>query len=365
VRTPAEAVIVRAPGRVNLIGEHTDYSGGYCLPVAIDRECHIAVTPGETPEIRARSRQLDGLVVVDREGHLDPGSPRWGGFVAGAVTTLIAAGHGIGGAELTVDSSVPAGAGLSSSSALSVALVLALLADGDPVRDDPIAIARLALASEVAATGVPGGLLDQMASLSGRAGHALLLDCRALSVTPVPLPHDLAILVVHSGLPRELADSEYAARRAACEAAAARLGVASLRDATSDQVRDDPIARHVVTENARVLECCAALRAGDLEGVGRILLAGHASLRDDFRVSTPELDLLVETFVRHGARGARLTGAGFGGCVIGITTRSEATRCLEATVDAYRTASGRSPIGFEVTAVDGAGMVPESPANRS
>lgn len=349
-------MIVRAPGRVNLIGEHTDYQDGFCLPVAIDRECRISVSAADAPRVRARSAQLDGVIETDLTGRLVDG-PRWGTFVAGAVHTLVAAGHEVRGADLEIDSTVPAGAGLSSSSALSVALVLALLPADAPVRTDVVGLARLALAAEVAATGVPGGLLDQMASLSGRTGHALLLDCRALTVEPVPIPAELALLVVHSGVERQLADSEYAARRAACEAAAARIGVPALRDATPEAVADDPIARHVVSENARVLACCAALRRGDLERVGALLLEGHASLRDDFRVSIPELDTLVECFVAHGALGARLTGAGFGGCVVGLATRDRAADCLAGTLDEYRARSGRTPVGFPVEAVAGAGEI--------
>jgi galactokinase len=348
-------MIVRAPGRVNLIGEHTDYSDGFCLPVAIDRECRIEVAPTGAPRIRARSAQLDGEVEVDLTGSTGPDSPRWGDFLAGTVRVLVAAGETVTGADLVIDSTVPAGAGLSSSSALSVALVLALLPTDAPVRADRIALARLALAAEVEATGVPGGLLDQMASLSGRAGHALLLDCRSLTVEAVPLPPELAILVVHSGVERRLADSEYADRRAACEAAARRLGVAALRDADAAAVADDPIARHVVSENARVLACTDALRAGDLARVGALLLEGHASLRDDFRVSIPELDTLVDCFVGHGALGARLTGAGFGGCVVGLTTRDRAEACLAGTLADYRARTGREPLGFPVEAVDGAG----------
>jgi len=347
-------VQVRAPGRVNLIGEHTDYSDGWCLPVAIDRECRITAAPNADGVVRATSAELPGRVTVDRDGAIGSDAPRWGRFVAGAVRVLRANGHAVPGADLTVHSTVPAGAGLSSSTALSVALVLALLPVNAPERADRDRLARLALAAEVEATGVPGGLLDQMASLHGRAGHALLLDCRSLSIEPVPLPPGLAILVVHSGIARELADSEYAARRAACEAAAARLGVTALRDATPDRVADDPIARHVVSENARVLECAAALRRGDLAAVGRILLAGHASLRDDFRVSLPELDRLVDEFVAHGALGARLTGAGFGGCVVGLARDTDASACLDATVAAYRSATGLPTTGFRVEAAAGA-----------
>lgn len=351
-------MIVRAPGRVNLIGEHTDYSDGFCLPVAIGQECRITARPLEARIVRASSAQIDGTVEIPIDADCDPADvPGWGRFVAGAVDVLRDQGHAMAGTELLIDSSVPAGSGLSSSSALSVALILSLLARDAPERADRRELARLALAAEVAATGVPGGLLDQMASLEGRAGHALLLDCRTLTIEPVALPDDLAILVIHSGLPRELADSAYAARRAACEAAARSVGVHALRDATLEQVAHDPIARHVVTENRRVHECCDALRADDIERVGEVLLEGHASLRDDFRVSTPELDLLVDLFVAHGASGARLTGAGFGGCVIATTRSEQADHCLAMTQRDYARSSGHEPTGFRVEAAAGAGPI--------
>ena len=346
---------VRAPGRVNLIGEHTDYSDGYCLPVAIDRECRIQAESNPSQLVTARSVQLDGRVEISiGDGSIRPGSAPWGKFVAGSVQVVRELGHRVHGMDLEIDSTVPAGSGLSSSSALAIALVLTLLPPDAPERADRRTLAKLALRAEVAATGVPGGLLDQMASLYGVAGHALLLDCRDLSVEPIPLPPDLAILVIHSGLPRELATSEYAQRRAACEAAARRLGVSALRDATLGQVADDPIARHVVTENARVLEFVGALERGDTAALGAILRAGHASLRDDFRVSTPELDLLVDAFQEHGALGARLTGAGFGGCVIALADRSGAPRCLADAMRSYELRTRHQPTGFVATAVDGA-----------
>ena len=317
------------------------------------------VRPTDEPWISARSRQLAGIARVSTiDGTVAPESPRWSRFVAGTVTTLIERGYTIGGAEIEIDSTVPAGAGLSSSSALAVALTLTFLPVDAPERSDRREVAQLALATEVAATGVPGGLLDQMASLFGRADHALLLDCRDLSVEPVPLPAEVAVLIMHSGVTRELADSAYADRRAACETAAARIGVPALRDATPEQVADDPIARHVVGENARVREFAAAMRRSDAERLGELLLAGHASLRDDFAVSIPELDLLVDTFVARGAYGARLTGAGFGGCVVALAPADAAIRCLEATAAAYSDASGRIPVGFHARAVAGAGITP-------
>lgn len=351
-------ISVLAPGRVNLIGEHTDYSDGFCLPVAINRACHITATPTDDGQIRATSAQLAGEAIIDAgTGAALPGSARWGTFVAGAAATVRDLGHIVGGMQLTIDSSVPPGAGLSSSSALAVALTLVLLPPDAPERHDLRDIARLALAAEVRATGVPGGLLDQMASLGGREGHALLLDCRALTIDPVPIPDDLAILVIHSGVERALAESAYAARRASCEAAARRIGVDKLRDARLDQVDDDPFARHVVTENARVLEFCAVLRAPKDDRdrrLGDLLLASHASLRDDFEVSTPELDVLVEQAVAAGAIGARLTGAGFGGCIVALAPKATAAACLDVAMTAYRAQTGRDPTGFIAHATAGA-----------
>jgi len=348
----------RAPGRVNLIGDHTDYCEGFVLPMAIDRACLVDATPSADGRVRARSLQLDGDVDVAADGRDDPATiePAWGRFVAGAVHELTARGARVPGVDLTVSSTVPAGSGLSSSSALSVALTMAL-ADASGLALTQVDVARAALAAEVRATGVPGGLMDQLAAVFGSAGNALLIDCRSLAVEPIPLPAGVDVIVVHSGLPRTLAGSEYAERRAVCEAAATRLGVATLRDATVDQVDDDPRARHVVTENARVLALAAALRAGDLEALGPLLTASHASLRDDFEVSTPELDVLVDLLVEHGALGARLTGAGFGGCVVALASPQRVGELLAKVPPRYRAATGHDAEAFVVRAVDGAGPV--------
>jgi len=275
------------------------------------------------------------------------GEPPWGRFVAAAARRA-----GVDGVELAVASTVPVGAGLSSSAALCVALVLAL---GD--ERDPMAVARAARAVEVEATGVPVGLLDQLASVFGRDDAALLLDCRDSTVEPVPLPPSVRVGVVHSGLPRTLAASAYAERRSACEAAARRLGLAALRDAEPDQVRDDPLARHVVSENERVREAAAALRTGDGARLGQLFVASHESLRDDFAVSTPELDVLVELLLEEGALGARLTGAGFGGSVVALTRPTDAIGVLERAAARYAARTGRDPRPFLVRAAAGAGPV--------
>lgn len=350
---------MRAPGRVNLIGDHTDYNDGFCLPLAIDRSCTVTGEPTTDGRIRLRSEQVDGAVDLAADGSDEPilVEPRWGRFVAGVARALADRGRAPVGFAGTVTSSVPPGSGLSSSSALSIALTLALAEAGGLALDDRLEVAGAALAAEILATGVPGGIMDQLCSLFGVAGHALLLDCRELSATPVALPSSHAVLVVHSGVERTLAGSAYAARRAACEATAARLGLSALRDATIDQVRDDPISRHVVTENQRVLDFVAALEAKDVNALGPLLLASHASLRDDYVVSIPELDLLTDLLVDHGAIGARLTGAGFGGCVVALVQRNHADDCATKTVVAYDERSGREAQAFVVRAVDGAGAV--------
>jgi galactokinase len=342
------AHFVRAPGRVNLIGDHTDYNDGFVLPMAIDRDCLLAYRPRDDGRIISCSLDVDGTVDVDAKGSDDPGQvePPWGRFVAGAVRALLERGAAVRGADVAVSSTVPVGSGLSSSSALAVALTLALAHGAEFLltADDA---ARTALDAEVRATGVPGGLMDQLTSLQGKPGHALLIDCRNLEIEPIPIPDTLAVVVAHSGVPRTLAGSEYAERRAACEAAAKQLGIAALRDATLDQVRDDPRARHVVSENQRVLAFAAALRDGDIEALGPLLLASHASLRGDYEVSTPELNDLVDRLVDAGALGARLTGAGFGGCAVALVQRQNVEDVLAAV----------EPHGFVAHAVAGAGPI--------
>jgi galactokinase len=349
----------RAPGRINVIGDHTDYQDGWCLPMALDRDCRVTARPGpDRGRVRATSAQMAGEVVVAADGSVDPMAvePRWGRFVAGAVAACVDRGAVLPPTELAITSSVPAGAGLSSSSALSVALVVALAGLGG-LRLDRVAMARLALDAEVRATGVPGGLLDQMTALHAVPGHLLLLDCRTLTVDPIPLPRALGFVVVHSGRGRTLADSAYATRRAQVEVAAARLGVAALRDATVEQVRDDPRARHVVTENARVLAFADALRAGRVGDLGPLMLESHASLRDDYAVSTPELDRAVDLLMAHGALGARLTGAGFGGCVVGLVPRTHADDVVAEVARALEAAGDADPLAFAVRPGEPAGEV--------
>jgi galactokinase len=329
---------------VNLIGDHTDYQDGWCLPAAIDRHVDVAFAARPDGRVVASSSDVDGTVELD--GELRSG-PAWGRIVAAVIEVLGERGRPPVGFDAEVSSTVPLGAGLSSSAALEVALALAAAhaADFALSRRD---LALVAQTAEHRATRVPCGVMDQIASVFGVAGHALLLDCRSLEVEPVALPESVDILVVHSGVTRTLETSAYAARREACARAADRLGVPTLRDAALADVRDDPIARHVVSENARVLDFVAALRAGDRHAAGKLMLASHASLRDDFQVSIPELDELVELLVRRGAFGARLTGAGFGGCVVALMPRGTAAPLAAELRAQYRAFAVQASAGAAV-----------------
>jgi galactokinase len=354
----------RAPGRVNLMGDHTDYNEGFVLPAAIDRDCLIGARARDDGRVRARSLDVeaDGAVEVAADGSDEPRlvEPAWGRYAAGVVRALAELGRKPVGMDAVLSSTVPQGSGLSSSAALEVACAVALtgLAGfGLPSRQ----LAAACRKAELISTGVPVGIMDQLVSLEGTADAALLIDCRSLVIRRMRLPAEVAILAIHSGLPRALADSAYAERRAACEAAAARLGLRSLRDATPDQVADDPFARHVVSENRRVHETAEAIEGCDLARLGPLFAASHASLRDDYRVSTPELDALVEALVDAGALGARLTGAGFGGCVVALVRREEADRVAGKATERYRSETGLEPRAFLCRAVEGAGTVQPSP----
>jgi galactokinase len=310
-------VVVRAPGRVNLIGDHTDYTGGLALPMAIDRQVVVDGFDGPDKVIHLTSDQDPAparfsVPVTSLEGI----EPVWARRVA-AIAAELGRENGFAG---SVQSTVPIGAGLSSSGALGVGVALALGAADTLTRNE---IALLCQRAQQAATGVPAGVLDEMASLHGLAGHAILLDCHDLATEAVPLPEQAEIVVRYVSH-RTVAGSPYAERVAACHAAEQQIG--PLRSATIEDVgtiADSTLrarARHVVSENQRVRDCAAALRAGDLEAAGALMTASHVSLRDDYEVSTPALDEAVETLnAIEGVYGARLTGAGFGGCVIALT----------------------------------------------
>jgi galactokinase len=313
------AVRARAPGRVNLIGDHTDYNGGLALPMAVDLRTEVVFVPDDEPRLELRSDLESAPAVVDLHTPLEPShlagiQPEWARYVAAVAAVVPAITGGTG----TVRSSVPAGAGLSSSAALEVALALAFGGASDPVP-----LARACQRAEQAATGVPSGIMDQLTVIGARQGHALLIDFSDLRFRPVPIPDDVEVIVVHSGTTRRLASTAYATRRAECEAAVAQVG--PLAEATLGEVQAiaDPVlrrrARHVVTECERVISVADALTSGDRRGAGAAMSASHRSLAEDFEVSTPQVDALVADLVtRPGVDGARITGAGFGGCVVAL-----------------------------------------------
>ena len=343
----------RAPGRVNLMGGHTDYNEGFVLPLAVDRYCVVAARPTEA--VRARSLDLAGVLEIAADGSADPGSaePAWGRYVAGVVRELARRGRPPVGIDAVLATDVPLGAGLSSSAALEVAAALALAAVAGWGLDD-LELARACRAGEISGTGVPCGVMDQLVSLRAVGGAALLIDCRSLQTKPVPLPASLDFFAVHCGVSRALASGEYARRQQACERLARELGLRSLRDATEAQASVHPLVRHAVTENARVHEAVAALRAGDGERLGRVFLASHASLRQDVGVTTPELDLLVDELVAAGAYGARLTGGGFGGCLVAVAGVGSAEAIAGRALERYRTLTGLEPTLYACRAVAGA-----------
>jgi len=364
--------MVRAPGRVNLIGEHTDYNDGFVLPAAIDLEIRIAYLPADDGRV-----ELALADTGERQGFaIDAvGSRRgaWIDYVAGTAWAMREAGAPVRGFRGVLASSLPAGAGLSSSAALELAAAWALAGDRPPALPK-MALARTAQRAENEYVGVMCGLMDQFAATFGEPGAAMLLDCRSLDHRAVPLPtEEVALVVCHSGSPRRLEASEYNERRASCAAAVATIAafepeVRALRDVTPGMLAAvgdhlDPTTRrrveHVVTENGRVGDVVAALDAGDLAAVGRLFAESHASLRDGYEVSSPELDLLVEIATgTPGVVGARLTGAGFGGCTINLVRR-DAVPALRAAVERdYPARTGLSPRVLEVEAAAGAGLAP-------
>jgi galactokinase len=361
-------VAARAPGRVNLIGEHTDYNDGLVLPCAIDRATEVRAAARSDGRLRVFSRELGPAPELDVAALARRGD--FGDYVAGVVWALAEAGHPIPGADLLIASEVPAGSGLSSSAALGVGVASALDALFG-LGLDARAWARIAHRSESAFVGIGCGVMDQFASALGRRGAALRIDCRTLEATPVPIAGDVVLLVAHSGVHRELARGGYGDRRAECQAALAaaqRAGIGSSARALRDLGEGDLPAlaralpdrllrrvRHVIRENARVDAVCDALRAGDLPRAGARLREGQASLRDDFEVSIPELDALCEIAdALPGVHGSRLTGAGFGGCTLHLVAASAAGATADALAEGFERRFGRRPPLLAVTASDGA-----------
>ena len=355
----AEPRIFSAPGRVNLIGEHTDYNDGFVLPIAIERRTRVAISPRNDRVLKVVARDLDerAEVDLDRESLREPS---WMAYVEGVARVLESRGHPVPGANVVVESDVPIGAGLSSSAALEVAVGRALTAMADADLP-PIELALAAQAAENEYAGTRCGIMDQYIATLGREDHALLIDCRSLEATPVAADFGSAVLLVcDSRVKHDLAVSAYNERRAQCELgvellARERPDVRALRDVSildieqasflSEVVRRR--CRHVVTENARTQAAVAALRAGDLREMGRLMTESHWSLARDYEVSCDELDLLVETACSHaGVHGSRLTGAGFGGCAIALVERAVVGDVIASLESAARRRFGIFPVSF-------------------
>src|SRR6266545_3361761 len=362
-------LMVRAPGRVNLIGEHTDYNDGFVFPAAINRATYVAARP--------RDDNLVHVVAVDLgdedEFALDrierSAAHPWSDYIRGVAKGLLAAGHSLDGANLLITSDVPRGSGLSSSAALEVATGYAFqLLNRLNILGEELAL--LAQGAENSFVGVQSGIMDQFISALGRRDHALLLDCRDLSYRPVPLPPDAQIVVCDSHVERRLAGSAYNERRQECDEAVRLLKqwypkILALRDVTVAQLHAHEgalpelvcaRARHVITENDRALRSVAALESGDVAAFGRLMNESHASLRDDYQVSIPEMDTLVAAAQRvPGCYGSRLTGAGFGGCTVSLVQAAAVTRFKADVAAAYQSATGRATTIYVCRASDGVG----------
>jgi galactokinase len=365
---PPAAAFWRSPGRVNLIGEHTDYNDGFCMPLAIAQGCTARVSVVDSAVVEVASAQKTNPVEI-AYSELQPGALKgdseWAGYAAGVAWALAERGFTLPGLSIFVDGDVPAGAGLSSSAALECAVAAAIseacgLGLG---RADLVSVARQA---ENIFVGAPTGGMDQLASVFGEQGRVLLCDMRTLEVEALPFELDaegLTLLVIDSRAPHQLTDGLYGERRASCEEAARQLGVAALRDVTLEDLPDAMArldtdllrkrARHIITENDRTLATAGLLRNGQLRQIGPLLTASHASLRDDFEISVPEIDLAVDVMLAFGALGARITGGGFGGCAIGLLEPEQARAAAMAVGAAYAGRGYQSPMSFSVSPQQG------------
>ena len=361
----AASTVVRAPGRVNLIGEHTDYNDGFVLPCAIDYQTLVAARPRDDGQVQVLSLDYGGAhdhFRLDAPITARADAP-WANYVRGVIDVLQRQGHVLRGADLAITGNVPQGAGLSSSAALEVA-VLQAMCELNGLRIDLTDVALLAQRAENDFVGCQCGIMDQLISARGQAGHALLIDCRTLGTRPVVMPEGLAVMVVHSRVARGLVDSAYNERRQQCQRAAAHFGVAALRDldlAGFERGADglpaliQRRARHVITENQRTLDAAEALAAGQLRRLGGLMAQSHASMRDDFEITVPAIDQLVA--IAQAAigeqGGARMTGGGFGGCIVALMPQAAVAAVRQAIAQAYLSPSGEPALVWVCTAQDG------------
>jgi galactokinase len=367
-----EPTVSRAPGRVNLIGEHTDYNDGFVMPAALEFATLAAASQRPDRRLRVYSMIMDETQEFDLDAPPEGPSGDWSDYVVGVALMLERSGRNLTGADLIIWSDVPIGAGLSSSAALEVSVAHALLAEsGLPF--DPVEIAQLCQRAENDFVGMRCGVMDQYISCCGVAGHALLIDCRGLDSRHVAIAPNLKLLIANSRVRHQHSGGEYNLRREACEEGVRLLSrylgpIKALRDVTPQQLeakrRKLPEliyrrCRHIVTENARVLEAERALNAGDFAACGQAMNASHVSMRDDFEITCPEVDTLAG-LAQHvkGVYGSRMTGGGFGGCTISLIEAAAVDRASQVLTDGYRIATGRDVELYVCTPSDGAQLIP-------
>jgi galactokinase len=363
--------VFRAPGRVNLIGEHTDYNDGFVLPAALELATYVAMAPRGDRRLRVHSQAFDSTAMIDLDEPTPTARKDWSDYVSGVALVLEQAGHRLTGADMLVGGDLPLGAGLSSSAALEIAAGYALL-HGAGIPIDLVALSRWCRSAENDFVGMRCGIMDQLVSCCGVSGHLVLIDCRSLAMRPLRLDPSVSLVVCNTMVHHELASGEYNIRRRECEEGVALLSrslgeVAALRDVTPEDLErhadllPEPIlrrARHVVSENARVLEAVAALESGDLARCGQLMSRSHESLRNDYEVSCAELDLMVALASSvPGVLGSRMTGGGFGGCTVSLVEAEAVDRFTESVGRAYRSATGKQPSILACTPGPGVGPV--------
>jgi galactokinase len=361
---------VAAPGRVNLIGEHTDYNDGFVLPMAIERYTVLAADKNASREVTVHSVTTGETASFSVRTKVQRGEPGWSNYVRGVVAGFQQRGLRVGGFDCVIDSTVPFGGGVSSSAALEVATATLLeTITGQTL--DPIEKALLCQRAEHEFTGVPCGIMDQFTSVLAQENHALMLDCRSRTATPVPMTDpSVTVLIINSNVRHKLVDGVYASRRDQCETAARHLKVKALRDATMKDLDAayksmNPVvyrrARHVITENSRTVQAAQAIQSGNWSRVGALMYASHASLRDDYEVSCPELDAIVELAQsiseKEGIIGSRMTGAGFGGCAVSLVRTQAIKQVARKIEEGYESKTGNIPAIFATRPAGGARVV--------
>ena len=358
--------LVRAPGRVNIIGEHTDYNDGFVLPCAIDRDTVVAIGPSQDNNIKSLSCDFDAKDEFN-PNQINPSSQEWAQYIRAMAKHLSLEGHQIKAAQLSLAGDVPLGSGLSSSASLEISVGLALLKQAD-IEIDPTQLAQIAQKAENQFVGCSCGIMDQLISAKAQKDHALLIDCRSLDTSAISIPTDVAIVIVNSGITHSNTGGEYNERRAQCEQAAQHYGVRALRDINMEILDSQRTnledmayrrARHVVSENERTLSAAKALKDNDLQKLGALMRASHASMRDDFEITLPAIDSLSDMMndIIGNNGGARMTGGGFGGCVVGITTTNKADNLIEHITAEYRTPLDKTPAIFKCKAWYGANII--------